>query len=128
MSIVGYMKGINYFYLTIKTKRKHEKFTIYNRINHRRIDPSVRDLFHISKPLYLLNETEMTIETQIKRHERCLEILQAIQSLKVRRQCNRDSLNGFQGTFPSLRRRLENNIDTLDKCIIKLNNKYQNIN
>jgi septation ring formation regulator EzrA len=70
----------------------------------------------------------MTIETQIKLHERCLEILQAIQSLKVRRQCNRDSLNGFQGTFPSLRRRLENNIDTLDKCIIKLNNKYQNIN
>lgn len=70
----------------------------------------------------------MTIETQIKRHERCLEILQAIQYLKVQKQCKKDSLNGFQGTLPTQRRKLENDIDTLDRCIIKLANKYKNIN
>ena len=32
------------------------------------------------------------------------------------------------GTFTSYRKKLENDIDTLDKCIVKLANKYKNIN
>lgn len=70
-----------------------------------------------------LNPAEM-----IKSHERSVEILEAIQSFKHKKkfivEC---SIGGFAGTFPRLRAKYENDVDTINRCIMKLYNKYLNL-
>ena len=55
------------------------------------------------------------------------EILEAIQSFKHKKkfivEC---SIGGFAGTFPRLRAKYENDVDTINRCIVKLYNKYLN--
>jgi hypothetical protein len=83
-------------------------------------DSSIRKTFKQTKI--------MTIKTQIKKHERCLELLEAMQTMKNRIEMVQDSLKGFAGTFPQLKRKLENDLDTKRRVIQKLSIKYQTIN
>jgi hypothetical protein len=63
----------------------------------------------------------------IKRQERGLEILEAIHSFERRLDRKKERLSGFEGTFPRLNRIYTNDIDTIEKCIIKLKNSFDTL-
>ena len=67
----------------------------------------------------------MNINNLIDKHKKAIELLEGIKGLEKRKELTIDSLNGFAGTFPELRRKYLNRIDTLSKCIDKLTLKYQ---
>lgn len=72
---------------------------------------------------------EIKIDTHniIDNHQMCIEIMEAIQSFKNRKQLRIDSINGFSGTFPELRRKYSNDIDTINMCINRLYLRYENL-
>jgi len=76
-----------------------------------------------------LNTPEINIDTHniIDNHQMCIEIMEAIQSFKNRKQNRIDSINGFSGTFPELRRKYVNDIDTMNMCINRLYSRYENL-
>ena len=77
-----------------------------------------------------VNESLLTpskIHCLIKTQERGLEILEAIKSFDTRRRLEIESINGFPGTFPSLRAKYVNNIDTINRCIDRLYLRYKKV-
>ena len=70
------------------------------------------------------NHTIHDVERLKKQHERCMELLDAIRSFQVRKQLKREHIEGFAGTFPALRARYVNDIDTLNRCISKFEAMY----
>jgi hypothetical protein len=79
------------------------------------------------------NESEVSVHTYdnindinglIDEHQMCINILEAIKSFHNRRKQNIDNINSFSGTFPELRRKYVNNIDTINRCIIRLEQRY----
>ena len=69
----------------------------------------------------------MDINTLIQKQERGMEILVAIKDFQFRIKLNEDSINGFAGTFPTLRKKYINNIDTLERCIERMYIKFENL-
>ncbi len=69
----------------------------------------------------------MDINRLIQKQERGLEILIAIKEFKRRIEFNEDSIAGFPGTFPRLRDKYLNNIDTLERCIKRMYIKFENL-
>ena len=68
---------------------------------------------------FILNENELKDSLQV-----CIEILDAISYFKKMKQHKVDSINGFQGTFPELRAKYIDNIDTYNRCIERLYKRY----
>jgi len=64
------------------------------------------------------------LNQMIKEHERAIEILEAIKAFDKRIQRNIESINGFAGTFPRLKKKYLNDIDTQKKCVYKLIDIY----
>lgn len=60
----------------------------------------------------------------IQKHENCLKILSAIIRFRQRRKQKIESINGYAGTFPKLKEKYLNDIDTINKCINKLEQRY----
>ena len=64
-------------------------------------------------------------DIQLCKLERLIEILNAIDAFERRIELDRGSIDGFQGTFPSLRAKYLNSIDTREKCIKKMWKLYK---
>ena len=60
------------------------------------------------------------MKTLIDKHQTCIEILEAIQYLKNRKIRKQESIDGFAGTFPNLRRKYEHELIIYDMCIERL--------
>ena len=56
-----------------------------------------------------------------------IQILDAIQYFIEKKQSHLNALNDYPGTYSSIRIKLLNNIDTYNKIIKKLYNKYETI-
>lgn len=56
-----------------------------------------------------------------------LKILDAIEYFIEKKQSHLKALNDYPGTYPSIRIKLLNNIDTYNQIIKKLYNKYEAI-
>jgi len=69
----------------------------------------------------------MHIDILIKKQERGLEILESIKALERRTELHQGSIDGFPGTFPKLRRKYLNNIDTIERGIKRLYIKFENL-
>lgn len=59
-----------------------------------------------------------------KRHERCIELLEALRSLHRRKSWMIESIGGFAGVFPETRRKYVNRVDTLNRCIKRMEQRY----
>lgn len=57
---------------------------------------------------------------KINLHLKGLEILEAIKALQKRNESSIENINGFPGTFPRLKKKYENDIDTRNRCIERL--------
>lgn len=79
---------------------------------------------HFVEEMYTYNKNASVL---IKKHERAVEILEAIQSFEKRIELNKESINGFPGTFPQLRQKYENRIDTIQRCIKRLYRMYNSL-
>jgi hypothetical protein len=64
-------------------------------------------------------------DVQFCRIERLTEILNAIDAFERRIDLDKGSLDGFPGTFPRLRAKYLNDIDTREKCIEKMWKLYK---
>lgn len=67
------------------------------------------------------------LQSELKRHERKGELLEAIESFYRRKEILQESINGFTGTFPKLRLSLENRVDTINRCILRLGILYNEV-
>lgn len=85
---------------------------------------------------YVIPFTEKEVETKhpfvntakhIKKHEECIKILEAIQDFEKRRAMKIQNIQGFGGTFPRLRAKYVNDVDTINRCIVRLQLKHINI-
>ena len=63
----------------------------------------------------------------IKNHELQIEILEAIQYFARMIEHKQDSINGFPGTFPDLKRKYLHNIEIYQMCINRLKQRYNEI-
>lgn len=57
-------------------------------------------------------------------HNRCLELLEAIHDLHGRKRRVIESIEGFIGTFPESRAKYVNRVDTLNRCITRMEAAY----
>ena len=69
----------------------------------------------------------MIIKEQIAKHERCIQLLDAIKRFERRKQSKIESLNGFAGTFYPLKISLQNRIYIIELCIERLKNNYKEL-
>jgi len=63
-----------------------------------------------------------------QRHERAIDVLDAIKHFQQKKQLAIDSIHGFPGTFPGIRRQKINEIDTLNRCINRMYERYNKLN
>ena len=69
------------------------------------------------------------LKVSIVRHGVCIEILEAIQIYNNRILDRQWSIDfGFQGTFPSLRKKYKHDIDIYQMCINRLWLRYESFN
>ena len=61
------------------------------------------------------------------KHQMCIEIIEGIMHFEQRKKHRIESIEGFAGTFPELRRKYINDIDTINRCIKRLWQRYQRI-
>ena len=53
-----------------------------------------------------------------------LEIQEAVESFERRIECTQESIDGFAGQFKELRDKYTDNIDTYERCIDRLNQRF----
>lgn len=63
----------------------------------------------------------------IDKHQMCIEILEGIMHFEQRKKHRIESIEGFAGTFPELRRKYVNDIDTINRCIKRLEQRYKRV-
>ena len=64
----------------------------------------------------------------IAKHEKAIEILMAIKYFERRIILLNESINGFLGSFPQLRRKYVNDLDTVKRCLARMKYKYSQLN
>lgn len=69
----------------------------------------------------------MKQKSLIDKHQMCIEILEGISKFEKRKNRRMDSIDGFAGTFPELRRKYENEIATINRCIERLEQRYKRV-
>ena len=72
-------------------------------------------------------EKSINTKTLIDNHQLCIEILEGISHFQSSIRLKKESLNGFAGTFYELRIKYAHNIDIYNRCINRLNQRYNNI-
>ncbi len=69
----------------------------------------------------------VSIRSLIDKHQMCIEILEGIMCFEQRKKHRMESIEGFAGTFPELRKKYVNDIDTINRCIKRLEQRYNRI-
>ena len=72
-------------------------------------------------------EQTNNLKSLMDKHQCCIEILEAIQHFQQRIKQTKENINGFAGTFPDLKRKYINDLDTLYRCVERLSIRYVNV-
>jgi ABC-type Zn uptake system ZnuABC Zn-binding protein ZnuA len=67
------------------------------------------------------------VKSKIDKLQTCIEILEAITHFENMIKLKKESINGFSGTFPELRKKYLHNIQIYQKCMIRLIQRYKTI-
>lgn len=69
----------------------------------------------------------MTTQTKnlIDQHLKVIELLEDIATFERRIELKKECINGFSGTFPELKLKYEDQIDTYNRCIARLYSRYE---
>jgi len=70
---------------------------------------------------------EFDLESEIERHDKAEKILQAILSFRNKKKAIISHIEGFGGTFPRLRAKYVNDVDTINRCINRLHSRYKKV-
>ena len=75
------------------------------------------------------HDAKLPVSSQslVDKHQMCIEILEGIMNFEQRKKHRIESIDGFAGTFPELRRKYLNDIDTIDRCIKRLEQRYHRV-
>ena len=65
------------------------------------------------------------IQLEIDKHEKAIEILEAIQSFYRKIKSKQESIEYLGCNFPTLKAKWLNDIDTLEKCIKRISDNYK---
>lgn len=69
----------------------------------------------------------VSIHSLIDKHQMCIEILEGMKYFESRKKRVIENIEGFAGTFPELRKKYVNDIDTINRCIKRLEQRYKRI-
>jgi hypothetical protein len=67
------------------------------------------------------------VDILIARHEKAIQILDYIKAFEVMKKGVQESLNGFPGTLASERPYYIHKMEIYDKCIMRLNERYNKL-
>ena len=67
--------------------------------------------------------TNVSSRSLIDKHQMCIEILEGIMHFEQQKKHRIESIEGFAGTFPELRRKY----DTINRCIKRLEQRYNRV-
>jgi hypothetical protein len=67
----------------------------------------------------------MNTKAELNKLETCVKIVEGIRLFKRLIESQQESLDGFQGTFPELRRKLIHRIEIYQKCVQRLEQRYE---
>lgn len=71
--------------------------------------------------------SEHNVQDLIKKTKKKLELLEAMAIYHKMKNRHMESINGFAGSFFTLRKKYVNNIDTLHRCINRLYKNYKKL-
>ena len=71
--------------------------------------------------------SKINLNHLLKKHEECINILDAIEFFKEKISLRIQAINGFPGTFADLRKKYVNDIDTYKRCISRLYERHERI-
>ena len=66
-------------------------------------------------------------ESRRKNLELCTELIGGILYFQRRRKLLTESIETFAGTFPELRAKYINQLDTVNRCIVRMHERYNKI-
>ena len=69
----------------------------------------------------------VNVRSLIEKHQLCIEILEGIKHFENKKKHRIEIIEGFPGTFPRLRRKYINDIDTINRCIKRLEQRYKSV-
>lgn len=77
----------------------------------------------------ITTNTMRTAKQRIRLHETAIEILEVIQWAEISMKTQKEFLDpdGFIGSFPKLRAKSLNRIDTLERAIVRLNERHAKV-
>mgnify|MGYP000970647621 FL=1 len=61
----------------------------------------------------------------INKHQKCIEILEAIQTFEMLIKSAQENIDGFCGTFPELRKKYNHKLEIYQMCIERLMKRYE---
>lgn len=67
----------------------------------------------------------MNTKVELDKLETCIKIVESIRFFKRMLESQQESLDGFQGTFPELRRKLIHKVEIYQKCADRLQQRYE---
>lgn len=67
----------------------------------------------------------MNTKAELDKLETCVKIVEGIRFFKRMIESQQESLDGFQGTFPELRRKLIHRAEIYQKCADRLQERYE---
>ena len=80
-----------------------------------------------TKDKLAMNATVSELMQTCRSLKMCIEILEGIMYFEQRKKHRIESIEGFAGTFPELRRKYVNDIDTINRCIKRLEQRYKSV-
>jgi hypothetical protein len=69
----------------------------------------------------------MNAKELINKHQKCIEILEAVQTFEMLIKSAQENIDGFCGTFPELRKKYKHNKEIYQMCINRLMQRYENL-
>lgn len=67
----------------------------------------------------------MNTARELERLDTCIKIVEGISYFKRMLKSQQESIDGFQGTFPELRRKLIHRMEVYQKCVDRLQQRYE---
>lgn len=69
-------------------------------------------------------EKEVSVYSAISKHNKCLEILQAIMEFEKRKKRKMETVDSYKSMFPSISKKYQDNVEIIDRCINRLKQRY----
>jgi hypothetical protein len=70
------------------------------------------------------DEKEVSVYSAVNKHNKCLELLEAILSFEKRKKDRLKNVEHYKDYLPTLSKKYQDNVEIIDRCIDRLKQRY----